>query len=160
MDGRKPSLDEARLCPKPRIFRSSFCRSLHQRPSKWSLPARGSDELLGGYPKHRAETRGRALSIDDAASHPRCGRRACLSVHCHSACGGQRSSLPRPASGDFTNRMRYWFGGMSIRDRDLMLGQSLSRPTAGPISIFDGRRVEWPQDDVLRSDIVVAGRSS
>ena len=90
---------------------------------KMVLTGEGSDELLGGYPKHRAEPWIKLYQqIMPQVLHdhvvspviqalPYAMRRAKI----FAMAAGQR---------ELTNRMRVWFGGVSIEERDALLGRS------------------------------------
>jgi asparagine synthase (glutamine-hydrolysing) len=132
---------------------------LASKTVKMVLTGEGSDELLGGYPKHRAEGAvGLYQSIVPQAVHESVVAPLVRSL----PYSMRRIKILLGAAGerDFTNRMRYWFGGMSTRDRDLMLGQSLSSepPDRFPFSMevgSNGRKAlffdqtSWLPDDLL-----------
>jgi asparagine synthase (glutamine-hydrolysing) len=132
---------------------------LASKTVKMVLTGEGSDELLGGYPKHRAEGAvGLYQSVMPEALHNSVVAPIVRSL----PYGMRRMKIFFGAAGerDFTNRMRYWFGGMSIKDRDLLLGQSLSSapPDRFPFSMdigSNGRKTmffdqtSWLPDDLL-----------
>lgn len=132
---------------------------LASKTVKMVLTGEGSDELLGGYPKHRAEAAvGLYQSIVPKAIHDSVVAPLVRSL----PYSMRRIKILLGAAGerDFTNRMRYWFGGMSTRDRDLMLGGSLSSepPDQFPFSMeigSNGRKTmffdqtSWLPDDLL-----------
>ena len=37
---------------------------------------------------------------------------------------------------DLVNRMRVWFGGISVKEREAIMGREASSDAAGPLSIF------------------------
>ena len=129
------------------------------RTVKMVLTGEGGDELLGGYPKHRAE---RAIGLYQSMMPQSFHDLVVAPVVRSLPFSMRRAKIFFAAAGerDFTNRMRYWFGGMSIRDRDLMLGQSLSSepPDQFPFSMdagSNGRKTmffdqtSWLPDDLL-----------
>jgi asparagine synthase (glutamine-hydrolysing) len=132
---------------------------LASKTVKMVLTGEGSDELLGGYPKHRAEGAvGIYQSLMPRAFHDRLVAPMVRSL----PYGMRRAKIFFGAAGerDFTNRMRYWFGGMSAKDRDLMLGQSLSSepPDRFPFSMDEGSngrktlffdQTSWLTDNLL-----------
>jgi asparagine synthase (glutamine-hydrolysing) len=137
-----------------------FLLSKHaSKTVKMVLTGEGGDELLGGYPKHRAEGAvGLYQSIMPQAFHESIVAPIVRSL----PYGMRRTKIFFAAAGerDFTNRMRYWFGGMSIKNRDLLLGQPLSSepPDRFPFSMdvgSNGRRTmffdqtSWLPDDLL-----------
>jgi len=141
---------------------------LASKTVKMVLTGEGSDELLGGYPKHRAEGAvGLYQSVMPEALHNSVVAPIVRSL----PYGMRRMKIFFGAAGerDFTNRMRYWFGGMSIKDRDLLLGQSLSSepPDRFPFSMdigSNGRKTmffdqtSWLPDDLLeRGDRMMMG---
>ena len=132
---------------------------LASKTVKMVLTGEGSDELLGGYPKHRAE---RAVGLYQSMMPQAFHDLVVAPVVRSLPYGMRRAKIFFAAAGerDFTNRMRYWFGGMSVRDRDLMLGQSLSSepPDRFPFSMnagSNGRKTmffdqtSWLPDDLL-----------
>src|SRR6185312_13978177 len=132
---------------------------LASKTVKMVLTGEGGDELLGGYPKHRAEGAvGIYQSIMPQAFHDSLVAPVVRSLPYRM----RRAKIFFGAAGerDFTNRMRYWFGGMSTKDRDLMLGQSLSSepPDRFPFSMgagSNGRKTmffdqtSWLPDNLL-----------
>ena len=132
---------------------------LASKTVKMVLTGEGSDELLGGYPKHRAEAAvGLYQSIVPRAIHDSVVAPLVRTL----PYSMRRIKILLGAAGerDFTNRMRYWFGGMSTRDRDLMLGRSLPSepPDRFPFSMemgSNGRKTmffdqtSWLPDDLL-----------
>ena len=132
---------------------------LASRTVKMVLTGEGSDELLGGYPKHRAE---RAVELYQSLMPQAVHDLVVAPLVRSLPYGMRRAKIFFAAAGerDFTNRMRYWFGGMSVRERDLMLGQSLSSdpPDGFPFSMkagSNGRKTmffdqaSWLPDDLL-----------
>ena len=90
---------------------------------KMVLTGEGSDELLGGYPKHRAEPwitlyqrfvpqTLHDLSRPAISALPYAMRR----VKTVASAAGER---------DLKNRMRVWFGGISVEKRNALLGYSV-----------------------------------
>ena len=90
---------------------------------KMVLTGEGSDELMGGYPKHRAEPwiniyhRVVPQFLHDYVVGPAV-RALPYSM--------RRTKVFATAAGerDLTNRMRVWFGGVSVEQRDALLGRS------------------------------------
>jgi asparagine synthase (glutamine-hydrolysing) len=90
------------------------------RTVKMVLTGEGSDELLGGYPKHRAE---RLLGIYQRLV-PRVVHDAIIAPCARSLpYGSRRIKILAAAAGerDLANRMRTWFGGLSVEERDAIL---------------------------------------
>ncbi|MER8566150.1 asparagine synthase (glutamine-hydrolyzing) [Mesorhizobium sp. M0924] len=91
------------------------------RDVKMVLTGEGADEILGGYPKHRAESlAGVYRSLVPASLHNNLlaplmralpGASAKFDIFARSA--GER---------DFATRMISWFGAMTARERDSLLG--------------------------------------
>jgi asparagine synthase (glutamine-hydrolysing) len=102
---------------------------LARQSVKMVLTGEGSDEILGGYPKHRAES----WAATYHALMPRALHRLIAE---RGAVASKQSRLRILASAlgerDFAMRMRAWFGGISQSDRDALLG---------------GARVVAPPDD-------------
>lgn len=132
---------------------------LASKTVKMVLTGEGSDELLGGYPKHRAE---RAVWLYQSIMPPGIHELAVAPIVRSLPYRMRRVKIFFGAAGerDFANRMRYWFGGVSTKDRDLMLGQSLSSepPDHFPFSMdagSNGRKTmffdqtSWLPDDLL-----------
>ena len=98
---------------------------------KMVLTGEGSDELMGGYPKHRAEQwiplyhRIMPKAVHDylllpaVRALPYAMRRAKVAA----LAAGER---------DMTNRMRVWFGGVSVQERDALLPPSSPNAPADP----------------------------
>jgi asparagine synthase (glutamine-hydrolysing) len=132
---------------------------LASKTVKMVLTGEGSDELLGGYPKHRAE---RAVGLYQSMMPQAFHDLVVAPVARSLPFSMRRAKIFFGAAGErnFPNRMRYWFGGMSVRDRDLMLGQSSSSepPDQFPFSMdagSNGRKTmffdqtSWLPDDLL-----------
>jgi asparagine synthase (glutamine-hydrolysing) len=93
------------------------------RTVKMVLTGEGSDELMGGYPKHRAERwlelyhRIMPQIMHDHVVRP------CIQALPYAM---RRAKVLAMAAGerDLANRMRVWFGGISIEERDALLGCS------------------------------------
>ena len=90
---------------------------------KMVLTGEGSDELMGGYPKHRAEPwinlyhRIMPQIVHDHVVWP------AIQTLPYSM---RRAKIFAMAAGEreLTNRMRVWFGGVSVEERDALLGRS------------------------------------
>jgi asparagine synthase (glutamine-hydrolysing) len=121
------------------------------------LTGEGSDEILGGYPKHQAESWAATYqSLMPGLLHRSFAARAA------SASGQSRLRILATALGerDFATRMRSWFGGISESDRVALLGEtsSIAPPDDFPFSIKTGsalRRIlffdqtSWLPDNLL-----------
>jgi asparagine synthase (glutamine-hydrolysing) len=91
---------------------------------KMVLTGEGSDELMGGYPKHRAEPwiklyhRIMPQVVHDHLVWP------AIQVLPYAM---RRAKIFAMAAGEreLTNRMRVWFGGVSVEERDALLGRSV-----------------------------------
>ena len=102
---------------------------------KMVLTGEGSDELLGGYPKHRAEAwvnlyqRLMPNGLHEQLISPlvRALPRSMRRVKVLAVAAGER---------DVVNRMRVWFGGVSVKERESILGRaaSLTPPDPFPFS--------------------------
>ncbi len=102
---------------------------------KMVLTGEGSDELLGGYPKHRAEAwvnlyhRLMPNRLHEELIGPmvRALPRSMRRIKVLALAAGER---------DFVNRMRVWFGGVSVKERESILGRaaSLKPPDPHPFS--------------------------
>jgi len=98
---------------------------LASRTVKMVLTGEGSDELMGGYPKHRAERwielyhRIMPSTLHDSVIGP--AVRALPYTM-------RRAKIVGMAAGerDLANRMRVWFGGVTAEDRNALLGQLIS----------------------------------
>jgi asparagine synthase (glutamine-hydrolysing) len=106
---------------------------LARQSVKMVLTGEGSDEILGGYPKHQAES----WAATYHALMPR-------SLHKwfaeNGAAASKQSRLRILATAlgerDFPTRMRTWFGGISESDRVALLGTaSATPPDAFPFSL-------------------------
>ena len=102
---------------------------------KMVLTGEGSDELMGGYPKHRAEPwvelyqrlmpgilHEQLISPLVRALPYRMRRVKVLAL-----AAGER---------DLINRMRLWFGGISVKEREAIMGRARLANTAGSLSIL------------------------
>ena len=99
------------------------------------LTGEGSDELMGGYPKHRAEAwvnlyqRLMPNGLHEQLISPlvRALPRSMRRVKVLALAAGER---------DVVNRMRVWFGGVSVKERESILGRaaSLTPPDPFPFS--------------------------
>lgn len=129
------------------------------RSVKMVLTGEGSDELMGGYPKHRAEQWIGLYQwlmprlLHDGLIHP---------LVRSLPYGMRRVKILALAAGerDLSNRMRLWFGGTSVAEAEAMLGRPLSAtpPDVYPYSsglksslrrtlFFD--QTSWLPDDLL-----------
>ena len=108
---------------------------LASRSVKMVLTGEGSDELMGGYPKHRAEAwvnlyqRLMPSGLHEQLIGPLV-RALPASM--------RRVKVLALAAGepDLVNRMRVWFGGVSVKERESILGRaaSLTPPDPYPFS--------------------------
>lgn len=90
---------------------------------KMVLTGEGSDELMGGYPKHRAEPWINLYHrLMPQVVHDHVVRPAIQAL----PYAMRRAKIFAMAAGEreLTNRMRVWFGGVSVEERDALLGRS------------------------------------
>ena len=102
---------------------------------KMVLTGEGSDELMGGYPKHRAEP---WVSLYQRLM-PRILHEQLISPLVRALpYSMRRVKVLALAAGerDLVNRMRVWFGGVSVKEREAILGRaaSLTPPDPYPFS--------------------------
>ena len=92
---------------------------------KMVLTGEGADELMGGYPKHRAE---RWISLYQWLMPHVLHERLIYPLVRSLPYGMRRVKILALAAGerDLVNRMRVWFGGLSISEGEAMLGRLLS----------------------------------
>jgi len=126
---------------------------------KMVLTGEGSDELMGGYPKHRAEPWVELYHrLVPQAFHDRILGPAIRAL----PYGMRRVKIFASAAGerDLASRMRLWFGGVSPGERDAILGRSASftQPDTYPFSIKIGSamrrtlffdQTSWLPDNLL-----------
>ena len=101
---------------------------------KMVLTGEGSDEILGGYPKHRAESWVAAYhALMPGLLH------GWITEQGAAASGRSRLRILASALGerDFETRMRAWFGGISEKTRNALLGENafIAPPDSFPFSI-------------------------
>jgi asparagine synthase (glutamine-hydrolysing) len=102
---------------------------------KMVLTGEGSDELMGGYPKHRAEPWVELYQrIVPKLVHDKMVRPAIQAL----PYAMRRAKILATAAGEreLTTRMRVWFGGISLEDRNALLGHwaSITPPDPYPFS--------------------------
>ena len=126
---------------------------------KMVLTGEGADELMGGYPKHRAEPWVRCYHrLMPKALHERVINPlvhmlpySMRRVKTVALVAGER---------DLANRMRLWFGGVSVDERDAILGRTdtIAPPDPYPFSLQIGSRLRrilffdqtsWLPDNLL-----------
>lgn len=126
---------------------------------KMVLTGEGSDELLGGYPKHRAELWVGAYQ----RLVPQLLHQNLIAPAVHALPHGVRRMkvfVTATSERDLSNRMRVWFGGMSVRECNAILGRSaqLTPPDPFPFSARIGSNVRrtlffdqtsWLPDNLL-----------
>jgi asparagine synthase (glutamine-hydrolysing) len=142
---------------------------LARQSVKMVLTGEGSDEILGGYPKHQAES---WVAMYQNLM-PRLLHRS-FTARAAAASGQSRLRILATALGErnFATRMRSWFGGISDSDRSALLGDSgsIAPPDSFPFSIqthsalrrilfFD--QTSWLPDNLLeRGDRMMMGPPS
>lgn len=126
---------------------------------KMVLTGEGADELMGGYPKHRAEQWiGLYQWLVPQLLHEQLIYPMVRSL----PYGMRRLKIFASAAGerDLVNRMRVWFGGLSVGESEAMLGRVLSAtpPDLFPYSSEMGSRLRrtlffdqtsWLPDNLL-----------
>lgn len=129
------------------------------RTVKMVLTGEGSDELLGGYPKYRAEP---WVEVYHRLV-PRLLHENLVAPAVHALPYGMRrvkTFATAASERDLSNRMRVWFGGVSVNERDAILGSSASSvpPDLYPFSARIGSNVRrtlffdqtsWLPDNLL-----------
>lgn len=132
---------------------------LASKSVKMVLTGEGSDELMGGYPKHRAEPwvdlyqRLMPRVLHEQVIHPLV-RALPYSM--------RRAKILALAAGerDLANRMRVWFGGVSVKEREAIMGRVVSAtpPDLYPFSSQTGSslrrtlffdQTSWLPDNLL-----------
>jgi len=99
---------------------------------KMVLTGEGADELMGGYPKHRAE---RWIGLYQCLMPHLLHERLIYPLVRSLPYAMRRVKILAMAAGerDPVNRMRVWFGGLSVGESEAMLGRLLS---AAPPDLF------------------------
>jgi len=102
------------------------------RSVKMVLTGEGADELMGGYPKHRAE---QWIDLYQWLMPRLVHERLIYPLVRSLPYGMRRVKILALAAGerDLVNRMRVWFGGLSVGESEAMLGRLLS---ATPPDLF------------------------
>jgi asparagine synthase (glutamine-hydrolysing) len=132
---------------------------LASKSVKMVLTGEGADELLGGYPKHRAEQWiGLYQQMIPWLLHDRVVgpiiRRLPYSMR------RVKTLVMAAGERDLTNRMRLWFGGISVAERNTLIGglASTAPPDSYPFSSRTGSQfrrtlffdqTSWLPDNLL-----------
>ena len=125
---------------------------------KMVLTGEGSDELMGGYPKHRAEP---WVSLYQRLMPEVLHEQLVSPLVRALPYGMRRVKVLAMAAGerDLVNRMRLWFGGISVKEREAIMGReaTLTPPDLYPFSpnlsslrqalFFD--QTSWLPDNLL-----------
>ena len=131
---------------------------LASRSVKMVLTGEGSDELLGGYPKHWAEP---WVSLYQRLMPGVLHEQLVSPLVRALPYGMRRVKVLASAAGerDLANRMRVWFGGISVKEREAIMGRkaSLTPPDPYPFSsMLSGLRqtlffdqTSWLPDNLL-----------
>jgi asparagine synthase (glutamine-hydrolysing) len=102
---------------------------------KMVLTGEGSDELMGGYPKHRAEP---WVSLYQRLMPEILHEQLVSPLVRALPYGMRRVKVLALAAGerDLVNRMRLWFGGISVKEREAIMGceATLTPPDPYPFS--------------------------
>jgi asparagine synthase (glutamine-hydrolysing) len=102
---------------------------------KMVMTGEGSDELMAGYPKHRAE---RWMDLYQRMMPQVLHARLVAPTLRALPYGMRRVKIAATAAGerDLAIRMRVWFGGISVQERDVILGHAapLAPPDLYPFS--------------------------
>ena len=126
------------------------------RTVKMVLTGEGSDELLGGYPKHRAEPWINLYhQIVPQLVHDHVVSPAIQAL----PYAMRRAKIFAMAAGEreLANRMRVWFGGVSIEERDALLGEFAVDRAARALSVFGKNWIQCSPHAILRSDFLASG---
>ena len=102
---------------------------------KMVLTGEGSDELMGGYPKHRVEPWVEPYQrLMPGVLHERLIRPLVRAL----PYSMRRVKVLALAAGerDLVNRMRVWFGGVSVKEREAIMGRRGLADAARPLSIL------------------------
>jgi asparagine synthase (glutamine-hydrolysing) len=104
---------------------------LASRTVKMVLTGEGSDELMGGYPKHRAE---QWIELYHRAIPPAVHDNIIWPAIRALPYAMRRAKIVGRAVGEreLINRMRVWFGGIGIEDRDALMGRCVRVEPSDP----------------------------